>query len=155
MTATLPTITSSNTTTDLPQVTVLICTRDRGDLIHATIRSVLANTYPRFDLLIVDQSSEISTARAVAEFCGDSRLRYIHTATQGLSIARNIGLAFCHSDLVLMTDDDCEVPPDWISEMVALFSALLNLGLSSLMWLLGRMTLMLVLFRSASVGTIC
>jgi glycosyltransferase involved in cell wall biosynthesis len=113
---------------DLPLVTVVICTRNRGEAIRVTIRSVLANTYTNFDLLIVDQSSELSTAHTVAEFCGDSRLRYIHTATQGLSIARNIGLAFCHSDLVLMTDDDCEVPPNWIAEMVAPFLRYPQLG---------------------------
>ncbi|NTW03625.1 MAG: glycosyltransferase [Oscillochloris sp.] len=110
-------------------VTVVICTRNRGDAIRATISSVLANTYTDFDLLIVDQSSELSTAHAVAEFCGDPRLRYLHTATQGLSTARNIGLAFCHSDLVLMTDDDCEVPPDWICEMVAPFQRYPRLGM--------------------------
>ncbi|WP_238613387.1 glycosyltransferase family 2 protein [Candidatus Oscillochloris fontis] len=115
---------------DQPLVMVLICTRNRGAAIRATIRSVLANTYVHFNVLIIDQSNELSTASTVAEFCSDSRLRYIHTATQGLSTARNIGLAFCHSDLVLMTDDDCEVPPNWIAEMVAPFLRYPHLGVT-------------------------
>ncbi|EFO80821.1 glycosyl transferase family protein [Oscillochloris trichoides DG-6] len=111
-------------------MTVLICTRNRGAAIRATIRSVLENTYVHFSVLIIDQSNELSTASAVAEFCGDSRLRYVHTATQGLSRARNIGLAFCQSDLVLMTDDDCEVPPNWIAEMVSPFLRYPHLGMA-------------------------
>ncbi len=122
MTATLPTMPLS--------VTVLICTRNRGAAIRATIRSVLENTYLHFNVLIIDQSNELSTASTVAEFGRDSRLRYVHTATHGLSIARNIGLAFSHSDLVLMTDDDCVVPPNWIAAMVAPFLRYPHLGMA-------------------------
>jgi glycosyltransferase involved in cell wall biosynthesis len=103
------------------RVTVLICTRNRGDAILTQIKGVLANSYADFDLLIVDQSTDSQTARAIGTLESDPRLRYIHTDTQGLSTARNIGLAFSHNDLVLMTDDDCEVPPNWIAEMVAPF----------------------------------
>lgn len=104
-----------------PQVTVLICTRNRDDLIQATIRSVLANTYPDFDLLIVDQSNEMRTTHAVSQFRDDPRLRYVSSNTSGLSRARNIGLSLITTDLVIMTDDDCEVPPNWIVEMVTPF----------------------------------
>jgi glycosyltransferase involved in cell wall biosynthesis len=106
---------------EMPAVTVLICTRNRGTSILATIRSVLANTYANFKLLIIDQSSDQHTAHAVAQFHGDQHLRYIHTNTCGKSWANNIGLSFITTDIVIMTDDDCEVPPDWISAMVAPF----------------------------------
>jgi glycosyltransferase involved in cell wall biosynthesis len=121
MTTTLLATAPPASATGQPRVMVLICTRDRGASMEATIRSVLSNTYTNFDLLIVDQSDKQDTARAGARFCGDRRLRYVQTRSRGLSIARNIGLALSSSDLVLMTDDDCEVPPDWIAEMVAPF----------------------------------
>ncbi len=107
--------------TDQPRVTVLICTRNRGAAILATIRSVLVNTHTNFELLIVDQSTNTHTAQAIGALSHDSRIRYVNTNTCGLSIARNIGLALSHNDLVIMTDDDCEVPPNWIAQMAAPF----------------------------------
>lgn len=104
-----------------PHTTILICTSDRGDSIVATIQSVFANTYISFELLIVDQSSDERTAHAVASFRNDPRLRYIKTHTRGVGIAKNIGIALSQTDLVVITDDDCEVPPNWIAEMVAPF----------------------------------
>jgi glycosyltransferase involved in cell wall biosynthesis len=121
MTPALAEATQPTLTTNQPCVTVLICTRNRGDLILATIRSVQANTYANFTLLIVDQSTDARTASVIESLPHDPHLRYISTHTRGLSIARNIGLALSHSDLVIMTDDDCEVPPDWIAQMVAPF----------------------------------
>ncbi|MEI7769922.1 MAG: glycosyltransferase [Chloroflexales bacterium] len=102
-------------------MTVLVCTRDRGDSIVITIRSILACAYPRFTLVIVDQSSDLCTEQAISAFCGDPRLRYIHTSARGKSHAENIGLAFTAADIVLLTDDDCEVPPNWINAMVEPF----------------------------------
>jgi len=102
-------------------ITVLICTRNRGDSIQATIMSILDNTHTRFELLIVDQSTNTCTAQAVGALSHDPRIRYVNTNTQGLSIARNIGIALSRSDLVIMTDDDCEVAPDWIDQMAAPF----------------------------------
>ncbi len=106
---------------EMPAITVLICTCNRGDSVRATISSVLANTYAKFKLLIIDQSSDQRTAHAVAQFCGDRHLRYIHTNTCGKSWAINIGLSLTTTEIVIMTDDDCEVPPDWIAKMVAPF----------------------------------
>jgi len=108
-------------TFETPPVTVLVCTRDRGDSIASTIRSILACTYPSFILVVVDQSSDLQTEQMITVFCDDPRLRYIHTNARGLGIARNIGIALSQTDLVLITDDDCQVPPNWIAEMVAPF----------------------------------
>ncbi len=107
--------------TDLPPVTVLVCTRDRGDSVALTVRSILACTYPCFNVLIVDQSNDLLAERAISPFSSDSRLRYIHTSIRGKSRAENSALALITADLVLLTDDDCEVPPNWIREMVQPF----------------------------------
>ncbi len=116
-------------TFETPPVTVLVCTRDRGDSIASTIRSILACTYPSFILVVVDQSSDLQTEQMITVFCDDPRLRYIHTNARGLGIARNIGIALSQTDLVLITDDDCQVPPNWIAEMVAPFLHNLRVGI--------------------------
>jgi glycosyltransferase involved in cell wall biosynthesis len=100
----------------------VVCTRNRGESIRSTIETILANTCPRFELIVVDQSTSDSTGQTVALFSSDPRLSYTHSDTRGLSTARNIGIAAARSDIVLMTDDDCDVPADWIDQMIAVFT---------------------------------
>ncbi len=110
------------TNNDAPElVSAIVCTRNRGDSIVRTIESILANTYPRFEPIVVDQSTDDRTAAAAAPFLADARLRYIRSDTRGVSTARNIGLAEARAEVVLFTDDDCEVPPDWVEQMARIF----------------------------------
>jgi GT2 family glycosyltransferase len=48
-------------------------------------------------------------------------LRYIHTATPGLSRAYNIGVRETVGQILAFTDDDCVAPPDWIEAIVRAF----------------------------------
>ncbi|NTW01972.1 MAG: glycosyltransferase family 2 protein [Oscillochloris sp.] len=107
----------------------MVCTRNRGQSIVVTIRSILACNYPHFTLVIVDQSSDHCTADAIAPFRSDPRLRYISTGTTGLSRGLNIGLAFSNTNVVIITDDDCEVPTNWIEQMVTPFLRYPQVGL--------------------------
>lgn len=112
----------SSTASGAPDlVTAVVCTRNRGDSIVRALESILANTYPRFELIVVDQSTDDRTAAAAAPFLADARLRYIRSDTTGVCVARNIGLAQAHSEVVAFTDDDCEVPADWLEQMAGIF----------------------------------
>jgi GT2 family glycosyltransferase len=102
-------------------VTALVCTRNRGSSIVETIKSVLANTHPCFELVIVDQSMDETTAEAIAPFQADPRVRYIRSNTTGKSRSLNLGIRAAHSNIVVVTDDDCVVPPDWLEKMSAVF----------------------------------
>lgn len=102
-------------------VSVVVCTRNRGASISSTVETILANKYQDFELIIIDQSTNDSTEEAVTPFLDNRRLRYIRSSTRGLSVARNIGLHEAQYDIVLMTDDDCDIPDDWIAKMVEIF----------------------------------
>jgi GT2 family glycosyltransferase len=83
---------------------------------------VLANTYPDFDLLVVDQSDDDRTGTVVRGLMTDHpNLRYVHSSTPGLSRAYNVGVRETSGELLAFTDDDCVVPPDWIETIVGLF----------------------------------
>ena len=103
-------------------VTAVVCTRNRGAAIAAALHSLLANMPAQFELLIVDQSTSDDTQHAVAPFVADPRVRYVRSATVGLGRARNIGLRLAQTEVVAFTDDDCEVPPDWLAQMSRSFS---------------------------------
>lgn len=74
-----------------------------------------------FTVTIVDQSEDDATEMALQPFLQDPRMRYIRSASQGLSIGRNIGIENSTAELVAITDDDCELPPDWLRQFVRAF----------------------------------
>src|SRR6266851_3583657 len=103
-------------------VSVVICTRNRPDLIGNAVASVLANEYPTFDVLVVDQSTDDRTGEIVRGLGVDhSNLRYLHTSKAGLSRAYNIGIRETNGELLAFTDDDCIAPAQWIASVANAF----------------------------------
>ncbi|MGH2517159.1 MAG: glycosyltransferase family 2 protein [Ktedonobacterales bacterium] len=111
-------------------VTVCICTRDRGEKIAPTLRSLLQITYEDFDVVVVDQSRDDATERAVmSATAGDGRFQYMRSTSLGLSAARNIAIAHASGPVLAFTDDDCVVSPGWLDCHVALLTTHSRAGL--------------------------
>lgn len=102
-------------------VTAVICTRHRGDEVVRAAASVLASDHASFRLIVIDQSLDDQSERALAELRSDPRLSYVRSPTIGVSRARNEALRLAETEVVCFTDDDCEVPPSWLREMQRLF----------------------------------
>jgi len=87
------------------------------------VQSIIAQTWPDWELLIVGQGADPELERACQSFVRlDSRIRYIHLERKGISLARNAGLLAATGDIVAFTDDDCEAAPDWLETLAALFA---------------------------------
>jgi glycosyltransferase involved in cell wall biosynthesis len=105
-----------------PFVSAIICTRNRPDKIGQAVVSVLANTFPNFDLTVIDQSTSDETERVVRGIGErDARVRYHRMSKFGLSRARNMAIASSTGTIIASTDDDCLVPSDWIEKIVSAF----------------------------------
>lgn len=115
-------MTSVTGAVDVPAITAVIPTRDRGDSVLMPLRTLLENEYPAFEVRIVDQSASDATARVVAPCLSDPRVLYRRTPSQGLSAALNEGVRGVRTELVAITGDDCEVRRDWLERLVAGFS---------------------------------
>jgi glycosyltransferase involved in cell wall biosynthesis len=100
-------------------VTIVVCTRDRAELLRSALSAIRANSPDDVDVVVVDSASPTSATRGVAR---DSDVRYVRTDIKGLSIARNIGLRATDRPIVVYTDDDCEVTPGWLDALVAAFA---------------------------------
>jgi GT2 family glycosyltransferase len=74
------------------------------------------------DILVVDSSSDESVAAVVAEHAHDG-VRLVRFPKRGLGYAFNHGLAEARHALVLLTNDDCTVDPDWVRAGVAAIGA--------------------------------
>lgn len=113
-----------------PTVSVIICTRDRGDALLPTVYSILADaaTDSAIELLVVDQSDGDSVRQALAQV-HDARLQYRCDASRGLSAARNAGIRASRGELIAFTDDDCVVEAGWLAALRATFAVHPEAGL--------------------------
>ncbi len=89
-------------------LSVIIPTHDRPERLREAAQSVLMQSYPFIELVIVDDGSASSTARTIDELVArDRRVVAIRLeGPQGSSSARNAGLASAGGDLVAFCDDD-------------------------------------------------
>lgn len=91
---------------DQPLVSVIIPTYNRANLVSDAIKSVLRQTYKKFELIIVDDHSSDNTAQVVGNI-NDSRIRYFcHSENLGGSAARNTGIDKSQSELIAFLDSD-------------------------------------------------
>ena len=104
-------------TTGRPEVTVAICTRGRGGRIVPTIESVLDSVGVDMRVLIIDQSDDEETERALERFIDDRRIHYERVPTRGIGPARADAVDRAATETLLFTDDDCTVPRDWAVHM--------------------------------------
>ena len=102
---------------------VVIPTRGQGDQVRRTLASLLSLDDQTFEVILVDQSDDDSTADAVASFLSDPRFRYLRSDTRGISAARNVGVEATRAPLIAHTDDDCEAKPAWPQSVIRAFAA--------------------------------
>ena len=89
-----------------PAVSVLIIVHNRAGTIGAAVRSVLAQTFTDFELVVADDGSTDGTAEIVGAFT-DPRLRLVRTAlNQGIPLARNRALSEARGRFIAWLDSD-------------------------------------------------
>ncbi len=94
----------------MPQsVGVVIPTFNRAHSLGRALDSVLAQTLPLRQIIVVDDGSTDSTADLVAGYPGVS---YLRQENRGVSAARNLGIRHCDCDWVALLDSDDEWLPE-------------------------------------------
>jgi GT2 family glycosyltransferase len=101
----------------LPPVSLIIPSRNRAAILIETVASILDGDEIPAELIIIDQSEEQN--RALAQLTAPGcRVRYIHSPARGSSRARNDGIAAASHQVLVFTDDDVRVAPDWLGTLV-------------------------------------
>lgn len=95
----------------MPNVSVVIPAYNASRFVGEAIRSVLAQTYEDFEVIVVDDGSTDGTCDVVNGF-HDERLRYTYQENQGPSAARNTGVQLSRGEYIAFLDaDDLWSPP--------------------------------------------
>jgi len=90
---------------DFPFFSVILPTYNRADFINKAINSVIDQTYPDWELIIIDDGSTDQTKNIVEAF-NDERIHYIYQINQERSAARNNGLKNAKGRYICFIDSD-------------------------------------------------
>ncbi|MDX1394803.1 MAG: glycosyltransferase family 2 protein [Gemmatimonadota bacterium] len=103
---------------EAPLVSAVIPSADRPDLVVRAVRSALAQTHTRLEVVVVIDGPDRATREAVAAI-PDPRLRWIELeARSGPGAARNAGVSESRGEWIAFLDDDDEWFPDRLSRQL-------------------------------------
>lgn len=114
----------------MPQISVIIPTYNRADLLHEAIQSVLDQQQVDLELIVIDDGSTDDTAAVVTHHLSDGRLRYVRQAKHGRSRARNHGAHLARSRYVAFLDSDDRFLPGGLAEHWRVLSNLPGPGMT-------------------------
>ena len=102
-------------------ISIIIPTYNRGELLEAALRSVLAQTYTCWQLIVIDDGSVDDTRERVTRFCQTHEvdIEYQYQTNRGQAAARNAGLRRCRGEFVASLDSDDEWHPDFLAASLA------------------------------------
>jgi len=98
---------------------VVIATYNRADELRQTLHSLNGlRIADGWEIIVVDNNSTDETAAVVHATAATSRapIRYLHEPVQGRSAALNAGIAAAQGQIIVTTDDDVRVEPDWLEQ---------------------------------------
>ncbi len=105
-------MTQTTSSTDWPLISVIIPTYGRESVLCDTLNSVLAQTYPAFEVIVVDQTQQHEAAtQSFLEWLSRENKIQLHTVQwASLPAARNYAIARSNGSIFLFLDDDVELP---------------------------------------------
>jgi glycosyltransferase involved in cell wall biosynthesis len=108
----------------MPQVSLVICTRNRLSSLRRSLEAALATETDRhWELVVVDNGSADGTRKYLTDLQASltGQILVLDEPHRGLSRARNVGWKGASSSLIAFTDDDCYIAPDYIDSVAAAF----------------------------------
>lgn len=106
-------------------LSVVLCTCNRAGRLKRTIESLCQASGPQgveYEILVVDNRSTDNTRGVIGAFAREShRLRYVLETVRGVTSARNRGIREARGEIIAFLDDDVEVSPRWMHEVIRAF----------------------------------
>jgi glycosyltransferase involved in cell wall biosynthesis len=113
-----------------PAVSVVIATYNYGRFLAGAIDSVFAQTFPDYEVIVVDDGSDDDTGDVIGRYLRDPRVRAVRTDHLGQPAAKNAGFRLARGPLIAVLDADDLWLPAKLERQVALFRSDPELGLA-------------------------
>jgi GT2 family glycosyltransferase len=107
----------NNSEINLPDVSLLICSRNRPQMLWETIQSILVGEEIPAEMVIVDQSDAPDPALSTYKPQQDCVFRYLWSERKGVSLGRNMAASAASHSILVFTDDDMLVTPSWLGSL--------------------------------------
>ena len=98
-------------------MTIMVCTRERPERLDACLKSLLAQDYPNFSVLVVDNAPLTNRSKSVVDQLDSEAIEYIVEPRKGLCRARNRAIDMVGEGIVASIDDDEIADPHWLTEL--------------------------------------
>ena len=104
---------------DAPLVSCMLAVKDDVDVIGRCVASILASTYPRLELIVVDDASTDGTDELLSQLSSHDEFTFIRLAKNlGKKRALTVAASRARGDVFLFTDSDCVVAPHAVEQCV-------------------------------------
>jgi glycosyltransferase involved in cell wall biosynthesis len=117
----------------MPRVSIITPLHNKWPYVVETIQSVLAQTMPDWEMIVVENGSTDNGPEMVRQF-SDARIRLVVSPQCGPGVARNFGLGLAAGDWVLFLDADDLIAPDYLEERLGLLEKNPEADLLAGMW---------------------
>jgi GT2 family glycosyltransferase len=98
-----------------PAASVIVLTRNRALALERALLAVLAQDYPNYEVIVVDNGSIDETREVVARM----GVRYVFSPPEdGFALSRQRGVDAARGEIIAMCDDDCVPKRDWLRHLV-------------------------------------
>lgn len=98
-----------------PKVSVIVACFNGARTLKSCLDSLSRLNYPDYEVILVDDGSLDASAQIASLY---TNIRYIRQPNQGLSVARNTGIAAATGEIIAFTDADCRANEDWLYYLV-------------------------------------
>ena len=105
-----------------PLASIIIPTYNRAVEVTESIDSALAQDYPNFEVIVVDDGSTDETAECLKPYRDNGRIQYVHKSNGGCASARNEGLRHATGAYITFLDSDDILKPDFLSRSIAVLA---------------------------------
>lgn len=111
-------------------ISVIIPTYKRPSSLARALRSVLQQTHPSYEVIVVDNAVDPRVERIVAGFAtvGRTLVRYVPERNLGLHHARHAGARAASGEVLVFTDDDATFDAGWLAAYAQRFSEHLEMA---------------------------
>jgi len=106
----------------MPKISVVIPCYNQGIFLTEAIKSVLAQTFFDYEIIVVDDGSTDSETLTILDRIDDPLIRVLRTANGGLAMARNRGIAASTGNIILPLDADDLIAPTYLEKGAAVFA---------------------------------
>jgi glycosyltransferase involved in cell wall biosynthesis len=113
---------------DKPLVSVIIPCYNYGRFVQEAIESVLAQTFQRFEVIVIDDGSTDELTKRILKNLSYHKTRVIEQDNHGLAETRNIGAGLAVGKYICFLDADDSIEPTYLEETLSVLESDESLG---------------------------